>query len=121
MTRVFLGICLSVTLVWATACSDDDDKKKTNTNKICTEDSECSDPFFECEHINTTTTGTCTKPCTGEADCPDDHSCQSGSSIGLEPSCIATCNPSRGCPQGHNCVTNSEQLSVCIPAAWGSS
>ena len=117
MTRVFLGLGLAVTLVWAVACSDDD-KKKTNTNKICTEDSECSAPFSECEHINTTTTGTCTKPCTSNDDCPSNHSCQEGASIGLEPSCIATCGEGRGCPEGHSCLTNSDGISICIPTAW---
>jgi len=119
MTRVFLGLGLAVALVWATACSDSD-KKKTNTNKICTEDSECSEPFSECEHITTTTTGTCTKPCTKDADCPADHSCQQGASIGLEPSCMAVCS-SKSCPEGHNCNTNQDGLSICIPAAWGGS
>ena len=121
MKRVFLGLSLAVTLVWATASCSDDDKKKTTTNKLCTEDSDCSEPFSECEHVNTSTTGTCTKSCTSKADCPEDHSCQQGADIGLEPSCIATCSETRGCPEGHNCLTNSEGLSICIPAAWSGS
>jgi hypothetical protein len=118
MTRVFLGLGLAVALVCAMACSDDD-KKKTNTNKICTNDNDCSDPFFRCELIITNaTTGTCTKPCTSDDDCPDDHSCQEGVSIGLEPSCIATCGEGRSCPEGHSCATNPMGVPLCIPDAW---
>jgi len=120
MARVFLGICLAATLVWATAACSDDDKKKTTTNKICTEDNECSDPFFECEHVNSTTTGTCTKPCEGDSDCPSNYSCQTGSAIGLEPSCLQKC-ASEACPSGHNCGSNSDGLMICFPAAWNGS
>jgi hypothetical protein len=140
MTRGFLGVGLAVTLVWAAACSSDDKKKTTAdggcsdsgcprpTNKICNEDSECSEPanngcsgcperFSRCERITTTTIGTCTKACTSDVECPSAHSCQEGPSIGLDPSCIATCNGT-SCPAQHSCSTNSMGLSICIPNAW---
>jgi hypothetical protein len=119
MARVFVGLCLAATLVWMTACSDDD-KKKTNHNAICTEDTNCSDPFFECEHISTTTTGTCTKPCEDDSECPSNHSCLTNPDIGLEPSCLQLCS-SEACPSGHNCIRSTSGIMFCVPSAWTTS
>jgi hypothetical protein len=117
MTRVFCGFCLGLMLVWGTACGSDDDKKKTTTNKLCTENTECSEPFFECEHVTTTTTGTCTKPCTDSSQCPSNYQCLSNDGVGLEPSCMALC--SGGCPSGHTCGgETTDGVGFCIPQAW---
>jgi len=118
VTRVFLGACLGVVLVWATAACSQGDDQKTTTNKICTSDDQCSAPFSECEHINNVTTGTCTKECTGDDSCPSDYACRQQADIGLEPSCLQRCE-TKTCPEAFNCITNPDNgTKTCAPNAW---